>query len=74
MHTTILLTILICTLLAGIVAFVALLARKSDKARFDKITAIATFIASIATVVVGIVTIRVMAHEEERDKLEHQPL
>ena len=74
MSTALLLTILICTLSAGLIAFFVLLPRKKDSNRFDKITAIATFMASVATIIVGIATIRVMTYEEERDKIQNQPL
>lgn len=74
MRTSFLLYILFATLLVGIVMFVIMLLRKKDNSRFDKITAIASFIAAVSTIIVGMATIRVMTYEEERDKLQKQPL
>ena len=69
-----LLSVLICALVAGFIAFFVLLPRKKDDNRFSKISAIATFMASVATIAVGIATVSVMTHEEIRDKLQNQPL
>ncbi len=74
MSHTVLLAVLFCSLAAGIIALFVLLTNKKDNKRFEKITAIASFMTSIATIVVGIVTITVMKHEEDNTKLQFQPL
>lgn len=74
MNTTLLLSILFCALSTGIIAFITLLSKKKDDSRFEKTTAIATFLTSITTIVVGIATISVAKHQENMDRLQNQPL
>lgn len=74
MNTTLLLSILFCALSTGIIAFITLLSKKKDDSRFEKITAIATFLTSITTIVVGIATISVAKYQENIDRLQNQPL
>lgn len=74
MNTTLLLSILFCALSTGIIAFITLVSKKKDDNRFEKITAIATFLTSITTIVVGIATISVAKHQENMDRLQNQPL
>ncbi len=74
MNATLLLTILFCALSTGIIAFVTLLSKKKDDGRFEKMTAIATFLTSITTIIVGIATISVAKHQEDMDRLQNQPI
>lgn len=74
MNTTLLLSILFCALSTGVIAFITLLSKKKDDSRFEKITAIATFLTSITTIVVGIATISVAKHQENMDRLQNQPI
>lgn len=74
MNTTLLLSILFCALSTGIIAFITLLSKKKDDSRFEKITAIATFLTSITTIVVGIATISVAKYQENMDRLQNQPI
>lgn len=74
MNVTLLLSILFCALSTGIIAFITLLSKKKDDSRFEKITAIATFLTSITTIVVGIATISVAKYQENIDRLQNQPL
>lgn len=74
MNTTLLLSILLCALSTGVIAFITLLSKKKDDNRFEKITAIATFLTSITTIVVGIATISVAKHQEDIERLQNQPL
>ena len=74
MNTTLLLSILLCALSTGVIAFITLLSKKKDDYRFEKITAIATFLTSITTIVVGIATISVAKHQEDVERLQNQPL
>ncbi len=69
-----LLSILFCALSTGIIAFITLLSKKKDDGRFEKITAIATFLTSITTIVVGIATISVAKHQENMERLQNQPV
>ena len=74
MNTTLLLSILFCALSTGLIAFITLLSKKKDDSRFEKITAIATFLTSITTIVVGIATISVAKHQEDMERLQNQPI
>ena len=71
---TVLLSVLIATLTTGIIALIVLVARKKDDKRFDKVTALATFIASIGSIVVGMVTVTVMNRQEKAELQRSQPL
>lgn len=74
MNTSLLFTVLLCAMSTGIIAFITLLSKKKDENRFEKITAIATFLTSITTIAVGIATISVAKHQESMEKLQNQPL
>jgi len=74
MSSSLLITILFCALASGIIALFVLIPKKRGDERYDKITAIATFMTAVATIIVGISTVSVTKHEEERDKLQNQPL
>lgn len=69
-----LLPVLFSTLVCGIIGLIVLISRKKDDARYEKIAAIATFMASISTIVVGIITVKVMMRQEESERLRNQPL
>lgn len=71
---TFLLSVLVFTLVTGIIALIVLIARKKDNKRFEKVSALATFIASVGSIVIGIITVTVMKHQEEAELLHSQPL
>lgn len=50
---TFLLSVLVFTLVTGIIALIVLIARKKDNKRFEKVSALATFIASVGSIVMG---------------------
>ena len=66
--------ILFFVMIAAVIAFVVLIASPSDGTSFNKISAIATLVASISTAVVGLATVKVMTYEERRDRLQNQPI
>lgn len=74
MNTSLLISILICALSTGIIAFIILMSKKKDDNRFDKITAIATFLTALTTIIVGIATISVAKHQENMERIQNQPL
>lgn len=74
MNTHFLLIILSIALISSIVAVVMLLFRKKDENRYHGITAIATVLTSICTVIVGIATISSTSKAVEREILQRQPL
>ncbi|MBO6030455.1 MAG: hypothetical protein J6Q22_03195 [Prevotella sp.] len=74
MSTSILLSVLFASLLFGIAMFVVMLFNKKDDSRFNKISAIATFVTAISSIIVGIATVNALSFQERSDKLQNQPL
>ena len=71
---SLLLPVLFCSLICGVIALITLSAKKKDDKRYEKISAIATFMAAVGSIVVGIITVTVMKHQEDAERLLNQPL
>ena len=70
----ILLPILYITLVAGVIALIVLLCRRKDDRRFEKVSSLSSFMTSVAAIIIGVVTLSIMKHQEDNERLHNQPV